>query len=57
MTLEEFVFNIPLYHKVDASNGYNDIIEVLERMKKVKKFELPAMRDISVLSTKDTFRF
>ena len=31
MTLEEFVFNIPLYHKVDASNGYNDIIEDLDQ--------------------------
>lgn len=31
MTLEEFVFNIPLYHKVDAHNGYNDIIEDLKQ--------------------------
>ncbi len=29
MTLEEFVFNLPLYHKIDASNGYNDIIKDL----------------------------
>ena len=29
MTLEEFVFDIPLYHKIDASNGYNDIIKDL----------------------------
>lgn len=29
MTLEEFVFNIPLYHKVDKDNGYNDIITKL----------------------------
>lgn len=26
MTLEEFVFNTPLYHVIDADNGYNDII-------------------------------
>lgn len=29
MTLEEFVFNIPLYDKIDATNGYNDIIKSL----------------------------
>lgn len=29
MTLEEFVFNISLYHKIDAGNGYNDIIKDL----------------------------
>lgn len=31
MTLEEFVFDLPLYHKVDASNGYNDIIKDLSQ--------------------------
>ena len=30
MTLEQFVFDIPLYHKIDASSGYNDIIEQLK---------------------------
>ena len=30
MTLEEFVFNVPLYQKIDTSNGYNDIIEQLK---------------------------
>lgn len=30
MTLEEFVFNVPLYQKIDISNGYNDIIEQLK---------------------------
>ena len=30
MTLEEFVFNLPLYQKIDVSNGYNDIIEQLK---------------------------
>ena len=29
MTLEEFVFNIPLYHKIDVTNGYDDIIQQL----------------------------
>lgn len=29
MTLEEFVFNIPLYQKVDKDSGYNDIITKL----------------------------
>lgn len=29
MTLEEFVFNVPLYDKIDATNGYNDIIKSL----------------------------
>ncbi len=31
MTLEEYVFNTPLYHVIDADNGYNDIIENLEK--------------------------
>lgn len=39
MTLEEFVFNIPLYHKVDASNGYNDIIEDLAQSSDDTKVE------------------
>lgn len=30
MTLEEFVFDVPLYQKIDATNGYNDIIEHLK---------------------------
>lgn len=30
MTLEEFVFNIPLYHKINEQNGYQDIIERLK---------------------------
>jgi len=29
MTLEEFVFNVPLYHEITLNNGYNDIIEQL----------------------------
>ena len=39
MTLEEFVFDIPLYHKVDASNGYNDIVKDLEQSNDVIKVE------------------
>lgn len=39
MTLEEFVFDIPLYHKIDASNGYNDIIKDLEQSNDVIKVE------------------
>lgn len=39
MTLEEFVFDIPLYHKVDASNGYNDIIKDLEQSNEHIKVE------------------
>lgn len=31
MTLEEFVFNTPLYHIIDADNGYNDIAEDLKQ--------------------------
>ena len=31
MTLEEFIFNLPLYHKIDGTNGYNDIIEDLRQ--------------------------
>lgn len=30
MILEEFVFDVPLYQKIDATNGYNDIIEHLK---------------------------
>lgn len=30
MTLEEFVFNVPLYHEITLNNGYNDIIEQLK---------------------------
>lgn len=30
MTLEEFVFDVPLYQKIDATNGYNVIIEHLK---------------------------
>lgn len=30
MTLEKFVFDVPLYHEIDATNGYNDIIEELK---------------------------
>ena len=30
MTLEGFVFDVPLYQKIDATNGYNDIIEHLK---------------------------
>ena len=29
MILEEFVFDVPLYQKIDATNGYNDIVELL----------------------------
>lgn len=29
MTLEEFVFNVPLYYKIDTKNGYDDIIQQL----------------------------
>jgi hypothetical protein len=29
MTLEEFVFNVPLYHEITLNNGYKDIIEQL----------------------------
>lgn len=29
MTLEEFVFDVPLYHKIDTTNGYDDIVELL----------------------------
>lgn len=29
MTIEEFVFNTPLYHIIDQTNGYNDIIKSL----------------------------
>lgn len=29
MTLEEFVFNVPLYHVITVSDGYNDIIQQL----------------------------
>lgn len=31
MTLEEFVFDLPLYQKIDAKNGYDDIIALLEK--------------------------
>ncbi len=31
MTLEEFVFNVPLYQKIDVEDGYTDIIELLKR--------------------------
>lgn len=30
MTLEDFVFNVPLYDKISADNGYNDIYENLK---------------------------
>lgn len=30
MTLEEFVFGLPLYHKIDSTNGYLDIFEQLK---------------------------
>ena len=29
MTLEDFIFNTPLYHKIDTNNGYDDIITSL----------------------------
>ena len=29
MTLEDFVFNVPLYYKIDTKNGYDDIIQQL----------------------------
>lgn len=31
MTLEEFVFDLPLYQEIDAKNGYDDIIALLEK--------------------------
>jgi len=34
MTLEEFVFNVPLYHVIDVNTGYNDIIKPLQRKNK-----------------------
>lgn len=34
MTLEEFVFDLPLYQTIDANNGYNDIITLLEKADK-----------------------
>lgn len=39
MTLEEFVFDIPLYQKIDANNGYNDIIEDLGQSNDYIKIE------------------
>lgn len=39
MTLEEFVFYIPLYHKIDADNGYNDIIKDLDQSNEDIKVE------------------
>jgi len=39
MTLEEFVFNIPLYHMIDTNNGYKDIIEILGQSNYTVKVE------------------
>ena len=29
MTIEEFIFNTPLYHEIDQTKGYRDIISSL----------------------------
>lgn len=39
MTLEEFVFDLPLYQKIDATNGYNDIIKPLTQRNKSTTIE------------------
>lgn len=49
MTLEEFVFNIPLYQKVNEDNGYGDIITSL--VKQNKSIELEGYNPIKKCDT------
>lgn len=39
MTLEEFVFDLPLYQKIDATNGYNEIVKSLTQRNKSTRIE------------------
>ena len=39
MTIGEFVFNTPLYQKIDQTNGYNHIISSLSKQDKSIEFE------------------